>query len=87
MNDVLLVPIVVGAHVQFTRDILEGACGDHPTLFLAGKGETGVVTEVDGTKHFPVVVLMDRTIPGKRAGEPYNRDTIYAYYADVEVIN
>lgn len=43
MADEKLAP---GTEVRFTKDIIEGATGDHPTLVHADKGATGVIERV-----------------------------------------
>lgn len=42
--------------VRFNREITEPACGDHPTLLMARRGEEGVILRDDGRFGFEFLV-------------------------------
>lgn len=42
--------IKVGTKIRFTKKLMEGPTGDHPTFLYAEKGEEGVITQVGGCR-------------------------------------
>ncbi len=46
--------LAIGTRIRFTRDLIEPACGDHPRLIYARKGETGTILDYNASEGYMV---------------------------------